>query len=904
LRNGETEMKEHFKSCILLIVIMINVFVTVVAFFPTVVSATWVEGDITQDVVWKLVDSPFIVVGNITVHAGATLRIEPGVEVKFGGPFRILVEGKLVAEGTQDKVIAFTSNNDEASHGDWMGILFDGNEPSMLEYCVVEYAINGTSVRNGDVEVKNSTVRYCSQNGIVVIHGNVTVQSANIVGNLQNGVIVSGNGHVEIVNNEFRENENGILLTGESVSNVDIRNNKIMLSVQKGIQLDADSYSNVNILYNTLTSNYYGFYISGDASTVITNNSVAYNTFGFYYENIEQNHEVHFNDIYGNEMGMDVTIASNATDVHVNAERNYWGDKSGPYHESLNPEGKGNAVGGNGVNLDFIPFLTANIAYINERPTAVLLVDKSLVAPSQTVLFIATLSSDEGRVDYYFYDFGDGTTSGWTSLSVVPHNYSSVGEFTVRLRVMDDFGVESANVSKVVVVQDLTPLEVSLETDSYAVDYGENVSVTVRVTDGGVPVGDAHVELFSVSQRGGGSFLASSGTTNSSGYFTTVLTAPETTYVTHMLIVATASKDGYADGSEHFYIDVIPPLVIEANAEPSIVKSEGTADINVRVTYDGDPVADVTVSAVANNGSFAADEAVTDAHGECTFAFTAPLTITSIEVTMNFTATKEGYLPGSGQLVLPVEPKTLVVEVSVDHKFLFSEATSNVRVHVKYEDTPIFNATVKLSSLGGGNFSEKGKGLTNEKGEAIFVFTAPQVNEETDIVIRAVAEKAGYAPGEGNTTITVAPGVLEVQVKIEPSEVGSEGESTVTVTVTCNGTAVQDVLVTPDSSSSGVFSPNSGTTNEEGTVVFTFTAPPTAEKLNITITVTASKNGYTDGQAEAFLIVNPEISPGGFVIPWEILLVLIIVIVVVVIVVLVKLKVITISWGEEGEVEA
>jgi uncharacterized GH25 family protein len=888
-------MKKNLKSFLLLTFVLLSMFTSIIRFLPFTVHATWVEGNITQDTVWTLVDSPFIVVGNITVQPGATLTLEPGVEILFGGKFSFIVKGKLVARGTQSDSIKFSSNKDIPLSGDWGGILFEANELSTLEYCMIEYAVNGITINNGALEIKNSEVKNCSQNGIAILNGNLTLKFSSIMDNLENGIYISGVGQVEILRNDFRLNENGILLTGEQVVNVQIIDNNITLSKQNGIQLDADDYANLAIHSNILSSNNYGFYISGSGSTSITNNSIAYNSFGFYYERITANHTAQFNDIYGNEMGMDVSLAENVTKASVTAEYNYWGDRSGPYHKSLNPEGKGNPAGGDGVNLDFIPFLTANISHLNQRPTAKLIIDKNLVAPNQTVTFIATLSNDDGRVDKYQYDFGDGENSGWTTLSIITHTYSSIGEYTVRLMVMDDFGVKSENTSAVINVQNLTPLEVSLSLETYTIDYGENLSLTIKVTNMGNPVENATVKLHVV---GGGSLLSESGLTDAFGDFITVFTAPTVIQTTTVMIIATASKFGYADGSDYDYLEVTPPLVIEAYAEPSVVKSEEQTNIKIQVTYDGTPVSNVIVSAQSNNGSFVTESEITDLNGECTFIFDAPLTVNTIEIAMNFTATKEGYLPGYKQLILIVEPKILVVKVSAAPSTMMSEDTSNMRVHVTYEEKPIANATVEISSSAGGKFSNVTE-VTDSEGYAIFVFTAPQVNASTNITIVAVASKLGYANGEGTVMITVNPGVLQMKINVGSTIIGSGAMAEVKVTVTRNDTPVSSVEVTM-ASNSGSFSPVIGVTNKSGIVVFTFIAPSTSVELNVTITATVTKNGYLPAEESTWVIVSPEVGPRpAFGLPWELIAIVLVVIIVVVFVVLVKLKIIVISWREE-----
>jgi hypothetical protein len=899
LENGETRMEKKFKSSSLLILVLLATLTSIAMFLPSPVHATWIEGEIIQDTVWTLIDSPYIVIGDIIVHSQAMLTIEPGVEILFGGKFSLTVKGKLVAKGTQKHPIKFSSNKNEPVPGDWTGIIFEKSRPSTLEYCLIQYAVNGTTVINGNLKIRSSKIQDCSRNGVAASNSTLILESTQIIKNLENGAYISGVGQVEVTNSSFQENENGILLTGEQVANVIITGNNITLSTQKGVQLNADNYTNVILHHNVISSNNYGFYISGGASiNYIVNNSISYNNFGFYYRDIQENHTVRFNDIYNNKMGMDISLSENITNVYVNAEYNYWGARSGPYHESLNPEGKGNPVGGDGTNLDFIPFLTTNIKYLNQRPRAVLLADKNLVAPNQTVMFIATLSHDDGRVDKYYYDFGDGQNSGWTALSVVLHNYSSTGEYSAKLMVMDDFGVKSKNHSLTITVQNLTSLEVSLRPEKYSVDYGESFSLAVRVTaDADVPVENANVTLYVIGEI----FLSESGLTNASGYFTGVFTAPEVILTTDLIIVATASKSGYADGSDYQYITVVPPLVVEVYADSSVVKSEGTTNINIQVTHDGAPVPDVIVSAKTSNGSFVTQSETTDPTGKCVFIFNAPSTVTPMEVAMNFTAIKEGYLTGHAQLILEVEPKILFVDITTDSQTVMSEETINLWVIVTYDGNPVENATVEISSLAGGNFS-KDIPLTDSDGYSAVLFTAPLMKDVINLTIIASASKVGYAKGEGTLMITGKPGVLDMEIEITPTVISPEATATVVVTVKRNGTdiPVSNVEVSITSDSGGVFSPIVKITSENGTATFTFTAPFTSVELNVTLTAVASKDGYSSDEESSWLVVSPEVATGpAFWLSWEFILVITVIVAAVIFFVLVKLKIIVISWKEE-----
>jgi PKD repeat protein len=57
---------------------------------------------------------------------------------------------------------------------------------------------------------------------------------------------------------------------------------------------------------------------------------------------------------------------------------------------------------------------------------------------NQTVYFNGSGSYDpDGHPIEYYWDFGDGTITGWTNLSSVSHAYSQVGNYTVTLSVRD-----------------------------------------------------------------------------------------------------------------------------------------------------------------------------------------------------------------------------------------------------------------------------------------------------------------------------------------------------------------------------------------------------------------------------------------------------------------------------------
>ena len=740
-------MKKKLRMFAILLTIIFSILTIADKTLFPIANATYVEGPIEQDTVWTLVDSPFVVSKDVTVYPNVTLTIEPEVEVKFGGNFSLIVEGGLVAEGTENRMITFTSNRDEPEAGDWLAIKLNGTHPSSLIYCSIEYGTNGITVENGTVNIQNSWVSLNSENGIMITNGDVEVKNNEIINNTISGITIAGGNQLNVQNNNITSNGDGITLTGNLTSEINIHQNEILLNRQSGIHLEANAYDNTVILNNKLSTNSYGFHVSSNASTHITRNYVSNNTVGIFYE-AGQDHTAYRNDVYDNSLGMDVS--SNAT---VNAEYNYWGDKSGPYHESLNPRGRGNPVGGNGVNLDFIFFLTAPIDYDNEQPTAFLWTDKTLVAPNQNVTFIGTDSYDDGRVDQYFFDFGDGTNSSWITLSLFTHNYSAIRDYTISLKVRDDFGVESDKNVTTISVQNLAPLEASITLSSNTVSSDEQIAVTVYVSDGTSKVENATVTLFSVK---GGSFTPLSGLTNSTGHFTATFNAPAVTEVTNIRIIARASKAGYADGSDYEYLQVLPTLLVQITVEPNAIKSGDTTNVTVHVTHSGQPISDADVKVSCGiNGNFSETSGITDTNGDVTFVFTAPPVDEEANITVTVTVAKPGYAVFEDNVTVAVSPRVFAVLVTANPFIMESEAASTITVYVTSDGKPVVNVSVSVTAETG-VFSETTR-LTDSNGYCMFLFTAPRATAPLTVTVDAAATKNGYESGEDQTEITVNP---------------------------------------------------------------------------------------------------------------------------------------------------
>ncbi len=92
----------------------------------------------------------------------------------------------------------------------------------------------------------------------------------------------------------------------------------------------------------------------------------------------------------------------NSTANIINAENNWWGNASGPYHTTLNPTGTGNNVSN---NVDFIPWLTSDPLLVNNSPTltnpnqyksdSTTQIPENGITQESTVVFKATLNDQD-----------------------------------------------------------------------------------------------------------------------------------------------------------------------------------------------------------------------------------------------------------------------------------------------------------------------------------------------------------------------------------------------------------------------------------------------------------------------------------------------------------------------------
>jgi len=257
---------------------------------------------ISEDTTWNLSGSPYILDDTYIIGQGATLTIEPGVEVLFNGFYSIIVDGSLNATGTPKDPIIFSSNLPIPQIGDWESIYFRQSSLeslSIIKYANISYADKCIRIENSVIQIINNNI-YNNTNGIYLEQ-------------------LPNNGDIIIENNIiFNHSENGIYMWGETLGNVNVSviNNKIYSNGHSGVWptlyfgayifIEGD-YLRLNFQNNEIFNNYFdgiNFNWCEDLYSLIFRNNSIYMNNGdgviLHYIYPHQSLDFQFNEIYNN----------------------------------------------------------------------------------------------------------------------------------------------------------------------------------------------------------------------------------------------------------------------------------------------------------------------------------------------------------------------------------------------------------------------------------------------------------------------------------------------------------------------------------------------------------------------------------------------------------------------------
>jgi hypothetical protein len=126
----------------------------------------------------KAKDKPYIVVGDIEAPMNKTVVIEPGTIFLFKNFTGLHVQGTLIATGTMEKPIIFTSENDRsvnkhtslfANPYDWNGIYIHSNGiGAVFSYCNVSYSVYGITSETKFIRLDPVTLRFNGKDNLII----------------------------------------------------------------------------------------------------------------------------------------------------------------------------------------------------------------------------------------------------------------------------------------------------------------------------------------------------------------------------------------------------------------------------------------------------------------------------------------------------------------------------------------------------------------------------------------------------------------------------------------------------------------------------------------------------------------------------------------------------------------
>ncbi len=173
-------------------------------------SGTQISGELTGSL--SAGNSPYWVTDDITVPAGESLTIDPGVELRFDGLYKFVVQGHLEAIGTAEENIVFTSMEGALGNGDygqWRSIVFDTeNDVSEMAFCLVQFAAVWDSSERYPIYEDPEELGRWINSAVFIWECSPFIRNCTILYNGYHGIFcLGGNTNPYLLNNNLYDND-------------------------------------------------------------------------------------------------------------------------------------------------------------------------------------------------------------------------------------------------------------------------------------------------------------------------------------------------------------------------------------------------------------------------------------------------------------------------------------------------------------------------------------------------------------------------------------------------------------------------------------------------------------------------------------------------------------------------
>jgi hypothetical protein len=211
-------------------------------------------GEIKSDTTWS---GEIHIEGQTVVKKGVTLTILPGTTVKFLwsdtdknniGDGELNCEGHMVARGTKEAPILFTSARENPKQKDWTYVMVSMDKDALMEYCIFEYAFSGVQVHYSTALFKNNLFRH-NYEGLRFSTTHVVIENNDFIENTYAFRYESRGSKTVIRKNRFINNGSAFFPVQKGTSSVKIYDNNLV-SGSSGVKMGYNQLADLDYTLN------------------------------------------------------------------------------------------------------------------------------------------------------------------------------------------------------------------------------------------------------------------------------------------------------------------------------------------------------------------------------------------------------------------------------------------------------------------------------------------------------------------------------------------------------------------------------------------------------------------------------------------------------------------------------
>ena len=226
---------------------------------PLLKADTLLSGKtVVEDAVWR---GSVLVQGAVVIAPQATVRIEPGTIIRFAPAVgsdelpRLVVQGRIMANGTVQQPIVFAPALTEPYAGDWGGVvLLNSEKKNSFDNCRIEGTQTGIEAHFSRFSAKGLVV-VKSQTGVALYDSEASIQGASL-SRCDQGIRLSDS-ELDLRDSTVRENRQGIVAERSSCALANVR---VAANSQEGMIAEQCRFRLSNSLFS---DNRLGIRLSG-----------------------------------------------------------------------------------------------------------------------------------------------------------------------------------------------------------------------------------------------------------------------------------------------------------------------------------------------------------------------------------------------------------------------------------------------------------------------------------------------------------------------------------------------------------------------------------------------------------------------------------------------------------------